>query len=382
MEKIYTALGLMSGTSMDGVDASIIQTNCGTVFETVLDRYYKYDDDLHSKLTNLRDKITVLKDLENFSNEIKLLEKEITLFHAQVVKKISDEANIKVDFVGFHGQTIYHNSGYKISRQLGDGKLLSQLTKKEVIYNFRQNDLKNGGQGAPLTPIFHTMLAYKFNLAPSIILNIGGIINATTIWGNDQFIATDIGPGMCLIDKWIRLNSKHKYDKDGDIAASGKIKDNLNYELDIFYNSEKKDLKQNYIKSFDISDFDISFVRGLSLADGAATLTEYTAKIISYYFLYIIEITKKKYTNPILILCGGGRKNNFLVERLNKEIKKSFTGNNFVKMIDDYGVDGDFVESQAFAYLAICSYLGLPISFPNTTGCKKPCTGGVIAKNY
>ena len=382
MEKIYTALGLMSGTSMDGVDASIIQTNCRTVFETVLDRYYKYDDDLHSKLTNLRDKITVLKDLENFSNEIKLLEKEITLFHAQVVKKISDEANIKVDFVGFHGQTIYHNSGYKISRQLGDGKLLSQLTKKEVIYNFRQNDLKNGGQGAPLTPIFHTMLAYKFNLAPSIILNIGGIINATTIWGNDQFIATDIGPGMCLIDKWIRLNSKHKYDKDGDIAASGKIKDNLNYELDIFYNSEKKDLKQNYIKSFDISDFDISFVRGLSLADGAATLTEYTAKIISYYFLYIIEITKKKYTNPILILCGGGRKNNFLVERLNKEIKKSFTGNNFVKMIDDYGVDGDFVESQAFAYLAICSYLGLPISFPNTTGCKKPCTGGVIAKNY
>ena len=229
MEKIYTSLGLMSGTSMDGVDASIIQTNCGTVFETVLDRYYKYDDDLHSKLTNLRDKITVLKDLENFSNEIKLLEKEITLFHAQVVKKISDEANIKVDFVGFHGQTIYHNSGYKISRQLGDGKLLSQLTKKEVIYNFRQNDLKNGGQGAPLTPIFHTMLAYKFNLAPSIILNIGGIINATTIWGNDQFIATDIGPGMCLIDKWIRLNSKHKYDKDGDIAASGKIKDNLNF---------------------------------------------------------------------------------------------------------------------------------------------------------
>ena len=133
MERIYTALGLMSGTSMDGVDASIIQTNCGTVFETALDRYYKYDDDLHSKLTNLRDKITVLKDLENFSNEIKLLEKEITLFHAQVVKKISDEANIKVDFVGFHGQTIYHNSGYKISRQLGDGKLLSQLTKKNIV---------------------------------------------------------------------------------------------------------------------------------------------------------------------------------------------------------------------------------------------------------
>ena len=378
MSKSYYSLGLMSGTSMDGVDASIIQTDCGSMYEVILDKYYKYDDDLLNDLTSLRAKINSPEDLKIFFSEIKLLEKKITLFHAEAANKIMKEVEVKIDFIGFHGQTIYHNSDKKISKQLGDGNLLSQLTKKTVIYDFRQNDIKNGGQGAPLTPVFHSMLEYKFKLAPSIILNIGGIVNATTFWETGSFLATDIGPGMCLIDKWIRLNTKKKYDENGAIAALGKISMNLDFELDTFFHSENKDLKKNYIKSFDINDFDIAFVRGLSLEDGAATLTEYTAKIIFHYFLYIIEITKKKINYaPIIILCGGGRKNTFLVERLKKEIATNFANSNVVKMIDDYGIDGDFVESQAFAYLAVCSYLKLPITFPNTTGCKKPSTGGV-----
>ena len=383
MSKSYYSLGLMSGTSMDGVDASIIQTDCGSMYEVILDKYYKYDDDLLNDLISLRAKINSPEDLKIFFSEIKLLEKKITLFHAEAANKIMKEVEVKIDFIGFHGQTIYHNSDKKISKQLGDGNLLSQLTKKTVIYDFRQNDIKNGGQGAPLTPVFHSMLEYKFKLAPSIILNIGGIVNATTFWETGSFLATDIGPGMCLIDKWIRLNTKKKYDENGAIAALGKISMNLDFELDTFFHSENKDLKKNYIKSFDINDFDITFVRGLSLEDGAATLTEYTAKIIFHYFLYIIEITKKKINYaPIIILCGGGRKNTFLVERLKKEIATNFANSNVVKMIDDYGIDGDFVESQAFAYLAVCSYLKLPITFPNTTGCKKPCTGGVIIKNF
>ena len=378
MKKIYTALGLMSGTSMDGVDASIIQTDCGSNYETILDKYYQYDDSLHSELTSLRAKINNLEDLKNFSNETKSLEKKITIFHAEVVKKILKEKDVEIDFIGFHGQTIYHNADKRISKQLGDGKLLSQLSRKKVINDFRKNDIKNGGQGAPLTPLFHSMLACKFNLVPSIILNIGGIINATTISKNGSFLATDIGPGMCLIDKWIRLKSKKRYDENGDIAALGKISSNLDLELDKFYHTKKKDPKKNYIKSFDISDFDISFVHGLSLEDGAATLTEYTAKIIFHYFLYIIEMTKNINNNPIIILCGGGRKNNFLVERL----KINFKNYDIVKKIDDYGIDGDFVESQAFGYLAVNSYLKLPISFPGTTGCKEPSTGGVLVENY
>ena len=383
MSKSYYSLGLMSGTSMDGVDASIIQTDCGLMYEAILDKYYIYDDYLLNDLTSLRAKINSPEDLKIFFSEIKLLEKKITLFHAEAANKIMKEVGVKIDFIGFHGQTIYHNSDKKISKQLGDGNLLSQLTKKTVIYDFRQNDIKNGGQGAPLTPVFHSMLEYKFKLAPSIILNIGGIVNATTFWETGSFLATDIGPGMCLIDKWIRLNTKKKYDENGALAALGKISMNLDFELDTFFHSENKDLKKNYIKSFDINDFDIAFVRGLSLEDGAATLTEYTAKIIFHYFLYIIEITKKKINYaPIIILCGGGRKNTFLVERLKKEIATNFVNSNVLKMIDDYGIDGDFVESQAFAYLAVCSYLKLPITFPNTTGCKKPSTGGVIIKNF
>ena len=143
MKKIYTALGLMSGTSMDGVDASIIQTDCGSNYETILDKYYQYDDSLHSELTNLRAKINNLEDLKNFSNETKSLEKKITIFHAEVVKKILKEKDVEIDFIGFHGQTIYHNADKRISKQLGDGKLLSQLSRKKVINDFRKNDIKN-----------------------------------------------------------------------------------------------------------------------------------------------------------------------------------------------------------------------------------------------
>ena len=248
MNKSYYSLGLMSGTSIDGVDASIIQTDCGSMYEVILDKYYKYDDDLLNDLTSLRAKINSPEDLKIFFSEIKLLEKKITLFHAEAANKIMKEVEVKIDFIGFHGQTIYHNSDKKISKQLGDGNLLSQLTKKTVIYDFRQNDIKNGGQGAPLTPVFHSMLEYKFKLAPSIILNIGGIVNATTFWETGSFLATDIGPGMCLIDKWIRLNTKKKYDENGALAALGKISMNLDFELDTFFHSENKDLKKNYIK--------------------------------------------------------------------------------------------------------------------------------------
>ena len=164
---------------------------------------------------------------------------------------------------------------------------------------------------------------------------------------------------MCLIDKWIRNKTNKKYDKNGDIAKLGKVDTKVLDKYDSFQES----LSQR--SSYDISDFDISFAKKLSLKDGAATLVRYTAHQILFHFF----IRKEK-----IILCGGGRKNKFLV----RVIK---SGNSNVKLIDDYGIDGDFVESQAFAYLAIRSFLGLPITFPNTTGCKEPCTGGEIVKS-
>jgi len=230
-----------------------------------------------------------------------------------------------------------------------------------------QNDLKNGGHGAPLTPIFHKLLKTKFKIKEVTFVNIGGIVNTTTLLNNGNMSGTDIGPGMCLIDRWVRQKLKKNYDENGIIAKSGKVnKIALDQLLENFYKKENI-LSTGPIQSFDTKYFDFSFVRDLSLEDGAATLTEFTARII-ISALKAADRYKEK-----IILCGGGRKNNFLLEKLKKASDR-------IKLIDEYGIDGDFIESQAFAYLAIRSYLKLPISFPETTGVKEPCSGGIIIK--
>ena len=375
MGKLYTALGLMSGTSGDGVDASIISSDGIDQYSEVINKYFKYDQKIYNNLHNLREKILKQNDLRRSENEINILEKEITLFHAKIVKETLNLVDKDIDFIGFHGQTIYHNSSEKISRQIGDGNLLSQLTKKTVIYDLRQNDIKNGGEGAPLTPIFHKMIAKQKKIRlPVCILNIGGISNVTAIENYDKnnFISKDLGPGNCLIDTWVRNNTKNKYDKDGKIAKSGKIDELiLNQALDNF------DVRVNEEKlSFDINDFTVDFVRGLNLEDGAATLTSFTGKVIGEGLFNFLSKTKNEIWK--VLISGGGRKNMTLIEIIKKNTPKNLN----IQFIDDYGVDGDYVESQAFAYLAIRSFLKLPISFPKTTGCKKPSIGGSIVKNF
>tara|TARA_B100001093_G_scaffold503788_1_gene558666 strand:+ start:493 stop:1611 length:1119 start_codon:yes stop_codon:yes gene_type:complete len=371
MNKEYTSLGLMSGTSGDGVDASVILSDGVAKYEVIKDKYFEYDKHIYLDIHNLKEKIHKLEDLQKFNSELKNLERKITLFHAKVIGELS---NKKIEIVGFHGQTIYHNAKEKISYQLGDGKLLSQLSKKDIVYDFRKNDIKNGGEGAPLTPIFHQLIATKYKLdLPVCILNIGGISNISIIvepTGSNNFISRDIGPGNCLIDSWIRKNSNQKFDKDGILAASG-ISNQIILEQaqELFSNRPNQN-----ILSYDINDFDISFARGLSLEDGATTLTDFTAKIIgTTLFSLLSEISNKNWK---VLTCGGGRKNKFLIE----SIKKNFLKNITIQQIDEYKVDGDFIESQAFAYLAIRSNLKLPITFPKTTGCQKPLTGGEIIR--
>ena len=387
MGKIYTALGLMSGTSMDGVDASIISSIDGIQYDEKFNQYYEYDKELYKNLSNTRDKIFTSVDLKKLSKELKMLEKDITLFHAKVVNDLINSAKrsqiSSPEIIGFHGQTIFHNPEERISIQLGDGKLLSQLSKKTVIYNFRKNDLMNGGQGAPLTPIFHKSLKEKIygNNIPVIFINIGGISNVTCFNSMDKFdksmFASDIGPGNCLIDEWVRNNTNEKYDKDGMIAKSGKINELiLNQALDNF--------EGNLNSSLDIKDFDVSFARGLSLEDGASTITNFTAEIITTSLKNLLDKNKYDLDNHLLpnfIICGGGRKNKYLMDLLSVKISKKIGYKKF-QLIDEHNIDGDFIESEAFAFLAIRSFLNLPISFPNTTGCKEPCTGGVMVKNY
>ena len=162
-KKLYTAIGLMSGTSMDGIDLSIISSDGYDEFSNILDDYYEYDKNLQDQLVRLRDLVLTKKDLLQNSEKLRELERNLTLFHADAVNQSLKKYRDPIDLIGFHGQTIFHNPHEKITNQLGDGKLLSQMVKKKVIYDFRQADIQNNGQGAPLTPIFHHILSKKIN---------------------------------------------------------------------------------------------------------------------------------------------------------------------------------------------------------------------------
>ena len=370
-KKVFTAMGLMTGTSIDGVDLSLIKSDGLNYFTSILDKYYKFEANLKDRIIELRDEISTVEDIEKYSKNLKAVEKDLTLFHARIINEVSKEFKDNIELVGFHGQTILHKPDERTSLQIGDGKLLSQLVKKLVVNNFRKNDLDNGGQGAPLVPIFHKLISKIINKEfkisfPLNIINIGGITNITQISTIDKIRAYDLGPGNCLIDEWIRKNSDKNFDENGLIGKSGKVNDLiLNQAIDNFSNF-------SIDKSLDVKDFDISFAKGLSLEDGCATITKFTAYLIAEN---LKNLDKEENDLNINILCGGGRKNNLLIENIkdffiNKKIK--------FKNINDFKLNGDFIESQAFAFIAIRRALNLPISFPNTTGCSKPSIGGEL----
>ena len=360
MENNLSALGFMSGTSGDGVDSSVINSNGKDTINIKYNRFDPYPTSLSNKIYKVKESILEIQDLLKYSSYIEELEVEITNFHSDIAIKISNE--IKYDLIGFHGHTIYHNSDEKISKQIGLGANLSERTNKTVVYNFRQKDIKNGGEGAPLSPIYHLALIkelFKKNKVkiPISILNIGGIANITEIDEDFKFTSRDIGPGNCLIDKWIRKNSEKFFDENGNFAEKGKTdKFIFDQYLENYYYS-----KINSKRSLDTNDFDISFAKGLSLENGTTTITDLTTELIS-----------KKIGVYDVCICGGGRKNKYLINSLKSKI------DNRVFQIDDLNIDGDYIESQAFAFLAIRSYLGLPISFPTTTNCKEPTSGGTI----
>tara|TARA_A100000164_G_scaffold372986_1_gene403275 strand:- start:1462 stop:2607 length:1146 start_codon:yes stop_codon:yes gene_type:complete len=379
-KKIFTTLGLMSGTSMDGVDLSLIKSDGYNHIEQIYDKYYEFNEELYKELTILRDDLKNSDDLKKNVIEIDKIEKKYTLFNGKIIQKFLDEVDCKPDLIGFHGQTIFHNVKEKISKQIGNGYLLSQLTKCSVVNKFRQLDLDNNGQGAPLTPIFHYLISQKIKEQFSIkypikFVNIGGITNVSLVLNNNEIkkdiFAYDVAPGNCLIDQWLRKNTNKRFDDNGSLAESGKVNELvLNQIKDNF---EIKSIKE----SLDINDFDINFVKGLNLEDGCATLTEFTAYLISEGLKKVDTINNINTKN--LIICGGGRKNKTLLKKISQYLHND---NLDIKNIDEFNISGDFVESQAFGYLAVRSFLNLPISFPNTTRCLKPCSGGEIIKNF
>ena len=369
MNDLITSIGLMSGTSSDGIDASIIKSDGENEVYFIGNQFLPYDDKIKLKIRSLKEKINLIIDLEKHQLEINSLEREITLLHVKIVNLIIKKYEIKkskINLVGFHGHTIFHNFKEKRTKQIGDGRLLSKLTKLHVVNNLRENDINNGGQGAPLVPIFHKLLQKKLKLkVPLIFVNIGGISNVTYLGKNNEMVSLDTGPGNCLIDKILQLKSKNKiqFDKDGAIAFTGNVNKNIlnNYLSNPYYESLPP-------KSLDVNNFSLSSLGSLSLKDSVATLSELTSLTIVNALNFFNNKPNK------IILCGGGRKNKYIFERI-KKLSNTSTNN-----IDNYKIDGDFIESQAFAYLAIRTVLKKPITFPETTGVKEPSIGGNFIK--
>ena len=362
--KKYKVIGIMSGTSMDGLDCSYLETDGKKFVKIISEKSYKYSFNYKNKLNNLA-KI----NKKNYKNQSKNLDDFVTSTFIKNIEKFIKDFKIKkqfVDFVGVSGQTILHDPKNKISIQLGSCKKINKKLKIKVIGNFRNNDIKNGGQGAPIGAFYHDYILRKI-LKKSAIINIGGISNISYL-NNNNLNAYDLGPGNCIIDDLMLNKYNKKFDNKGDVARTGK----LNIKIIEKFNNDKF-FKLNNPKSLDRNYFNKYFLKLIKLnkKDSLNTGSEMT----------ILAILKelKKLNNKVnnIILTGGGRKNKYIVSEIKKRLKKN---NIKLMLIDEFNFNGDFLESQAFGYIAVRSYLGLPISTPSTTGVKKPLSGGKLFK--
>lgn len=345
----------MSGTSLDGVDVALICTDGEIVYETGPGKTYPFS-------VSLRERLQGCLGCHDFTPEIQELERDLTIFHGEVVKDfLQHYLDYQVDLIGFHGQTLFHKP--PVTRQIGDGELLSEITGIDVIYDFRTADVEAGGQGAPLVPVYHQSLAHLLP-KPLVIVNIGGVANITWI-AEGQLIACDTGPGGALLDDWMKKTLGQAFDWDGSTARQGKINHLL---LDKWVRHPFFD--QSAPKSLDRESFKkcLQDIADLSPEDGAATLTEFTACGIVKAIQMMSEPAQG------VFLAGGGRHNIFLKERIAHHWGRA------VQSVEEIDWDGDFLEAQAFAFLAVRVKHELPTSFPSTTGVRSATCGGRLVK--
>jgi anhydro-N-acetylmuramic acid kinase len=293
---------------------------------------------------------------------------QTTALHAELINKlISKHKNYKINIIGYHGQTTIHNPAEKISIQLGDPQFIANTFKLPVVFNFRQNDLDHGGQGAPLAPLYHQALMIQSKLDNMAMVNIGGIANISLLTQAKILGGFDTGPGNILIDKFVQVKTNHKnlYDKDGEFAAQGKIDNNLLEFL--FENTTKPNYYlKNPPKSLDIEN--IKFpdkLNNISLYDGCATLAAFTAQMIARSIPDFIKH---------IVVSGGGAKNPAILLAL----KSFLPENTIIKTADDMGWSTTYMEAELMAWLAVRSVKKLPLSIPETTGVSEPVTGGEI----
>ena len=357
--KIFTAIGVISGTSMDGIDVGLIETDGVRVIETGPGSITPYEPAVRQRLIDL------VGDPDRAERDpLVALEADVTAAHVGAVKdfmvanRIAAEA---IDIVGLHGQTVLHRPSRRLTRQLMDGATAARLLGIDVVCRFRHADVAAGGEGAPLVPLYHRALAAGL-AQPVMVLNLGGVGNVTYIDG-DTVIAFDTGPASALIDDFVRRRCGVAFDRGGRIAAQGRVRDDLVAALmanPFFDRAPPKSLDRNAFHAH------AAIVDGLSDADGAATLTAFTVEATAAALRHVPRVPAR------WLVAGGGRLNDVLIGGLRQRLGVT------VEPVEAVGWRGDFVEAECFGFLAVRSLLGLPLSLPTTTAVPRPMTGGVL----
>ncbi len=364
--KSFTAIGLMSGTSMDGIDVALITTDGAELLTRGPAMSLTYQPAFRARLVGALDDATLITKANRRPGKLAAVEAELTDLHIKAVlaflKKIGKSAN-QIDVIGFHGQTVLHRPDQRLTVQLGDGPRMAQELGVSVVHDFRQKDIAASGQGAPLAPVYHRALVVDLPQRPIVMVNIGGVANVTHIDAEGELLAFDTGPGNALIDDWVTRHSGQAMDRDGALAAAGTCDSAALSAM----------LKDPYFelvppKSLDRNHFSLAAIRHLDVFDGARTLTAFTAATLAGCARFFAAPAK------LWVICGGGRLNPVLMSEL-----KQLLGD--VVAAETVGIDGDALEAEAFAYLAVRSLNRLPITFPGTTGVDQPLIGGAVARS-
>ena len=355
------AIGLMSGTSLDGVDAAILDTDGEAVAIPGPALTRPYDAQTRALLHQALKSAADTPRNAPVPPQIATAEKLLTDAHAEAVKTLLAKAGLKpadIAYVGFHGQTVLHRPSERRTWQIGDGAALARATGIAVVSEFRLADVAAGGQGAPFAPLYHLVLTRNME-HPLAVVNIGGVANITYVGDEGELIAFDTGPGNAALDDWALAHTGEAVDRDGKLANQGRVNETVLAAM-----LDNPVFLQPPPKSLDRFDFPIGPVEGLSAEDGAATLTAFTAAAIARAREHLPHPPKA------WIVCGGGRRNPVLMAGLRARLQGR------VKTAEDAGWRGDFLEAEAFAYLAVRSVRGLPLSLPSTTGVPYPMPGG------
>jgi anhydro-N-acetylmuramic acid kinase len=375
MHDAVTVLGLMSGTSMDGIDVALISTDGERLTDRGRGLSYPYPTDARDRIREAARAAWRIwgpsakghaPDPEDMAL-LEAVEREVTELHANAIDDFLEAFGVsrgEINLIGFHGQTVFHDASRRITRQLGNGPLLAKLARIDVVHDFRSADIAAGGQGAPLVPVYHRAVSDEIGFEkPLAVVNIGGIANVTWIGPDGTIIAFDIGPGNCMLDEWMQQEAGLPFDRNGKAALAGKVDKEVLKRL-----ASHAYYRRKPPKSLDRYDLPGLKERELGLEDGAATLVALTAREILASAEYLPERPRR------WVLAGGGAKNPAIVQAIAEAVREPVTS------ADEMGWSAEHFEAEAFGFLAVRALRKLPLTFPSTTGVQRPITGGRLAR--